>query len=274
MINSIGNFPRNDLKTNNLNNRRNITFKTSLPKNVLTLDTIQTGSKVIFAWSGGKDSALALFKVIKEKKLDVISLFTMLSDKYKRVSLSGLKEEVMDKQAELIGIPLKKYLVKKDGYEGYYETLQEAITDAKKADINTIVYGDIIPNPNIFDDLNDYINQKVLFFQQQGMNILFPFTKHQKEIQQELIQNNFRPMVVCTSKQEAPDSLLGEILDQKLFDEIPQIFKSDNPYGDFGRTTHTFTLSGPIFKQDINVSKGEVVESQYNKFIDLRINDK
>ena len=68
--------------------------------------------KAIFCWSGGKDSSYCLHKVLTEKQFDVKYLLTTVNNKFKRISMHGVREELLDKQIESIGIPLMKVRVK------------------------------------------------------------------------------------------------------------------------------------------------------------------
>lgn len=82
--------------------------------------------KAIFCWSGGKDSAYCLHKVLSESIYDVSYLLTTINDKYKRISMHGVREELLDKQAEAIGIDLLKVSVS-EGTNSEYEKQMETI---------------------------------------------------------------------------------------------------------------------------------------------------
>ena len=80
--------------------------------------------KAIFCWSGGKDSAYCLYKVLSEKLFDVKYLLTTINDEFKRVSMHGIREELLLQQVESIGIPLLKVVVR-EGTNSEYEQQME-----------------------------------------------------------------------------------------------------------------------------------------------------
>jgi diphthamide synthase (EF-2-diphthine--ammonia ligase) len=63
---------------------------------------------VLFSWSGGKDSALALHALLQQPEWEVVALLTTISSEYRRVSHHGIREELLDEQAAAIGLPLYK----------------------------------------------------------------------------------------------------------------------------------------------------------------------
>ena len=67
--------------------------------------------KAIFCWSGGKDSSFALYKIVQDKEYDVTTLFTTVNENFKRVSMHGVREELVEEQAKHIGLPLIKMYV-------------------------------------------------------------------------------------------------------------------------------------------------------------------
>ena len=52
--------------------------------------------KAIFCWSGGKDSSYCLHKVLTEELYDVKYLLTTINEKFKRISMHGVREELLD----------------------------------------------------------------------------------------------------------------------------------------------------------------------------------
>ena len=85
--------------------------------------------KCIFCWSGGKDSALALYKILQENKVEVVALMTTLNEEFKRVSMHGVREELLDKQAESIGLPLIKIFVKEGTNEEYEKKMEKLLLE-------------------------------------------------------------------------------------------------------------------------------------------------
>ena len=100
--------------------------------------------KAYFNWSGGKDSALTLHKVLQDKSLDVKCLVTTLSMEHKRISMHGVREELPDLQAQSIRIPLKKiWLPEMPSMGAYDETMKKEMSLLKNAGNVHAIFGDI-----------------------------------------------------------------------------------------------------------------------------------
>ncbi|HEY8402499.1 MAG TPA: ATP-binding protein, partial [Cytophagaceae bacterium] len=88
--------------------------------------------KAIFCWSGGKDSTLALYKVLQENTIEVIGLLTTINKEHKRVSMHGIREELVEEQARQTGIPLIKMYISTDTSNTSYEkAMEEMLLNAK-----------------------------------------------------------------------------------------------------------------------------------------------
>src|ERR1700747_2787370 len=99
--------------------------------------------KAIFCWSGGKDSALALHKVLQENKFEVIALLTTLNENFKRISMHGVREELLDKQIASIGLPLIKMYVSEGSNSEYEKNMEAILLQYKAKGVTTIIFGDI-----------------------------------------------------------------------------------------------------------------------------------
>ena len=88
--------------------------------------------KLLFCWSGGKDSALALYRILKNPEYEVLALLTTVNKEYQRVSMHGVREELLDRQADSIGLPLEKvYVEKASTNEDYEKKMKEALLKYK-----------------------------------------------------------------------------------------------------------------------------------------------
>ena len=107
--------------------------------------------KAIFCWSGGKDSALALYKVLKEGKFEVLALLTTVNASFKRVSMHGVREELVDQQAKSIGLPLIKMFVREGTNSEYENEMELLLLKYKAQGITKVIFGDIF-----LEDLRTY----------------------------------------------------------------------------------------------------------------------
>ena len=108
--------------------------------------------KVIFSWSGGKDSALALYELQKTKSYEIVSLLTTITQDYDRISMHGVRTILLEMQAESLGLPLEKVFITKDTTNEQYECkMWEVMAKYPAAGISSVVFGDIF-----LEDLRKY----------------------------------------------------------------------------------------------------------------------
>src|SRR5438034_6606963 len=111
---------------------------------------------VVMSWSGGKDSATALHELFKADEYEVVALLTSVSEEYRRISHHGVREELLEKQAESIGIPLDKVYLPSDGGKACSNDVYEGIMSAviakhKAAGVELVAFGDLF-----LEDLRAY----------------------------------------------------------------------------------------------------------------------
>ncbi len=114
-------------------------------------------TKAFFNWSGGKDSSFAFYKILKENKYSVEYLLTTISEKYQRISMHGVREELLDQQAQYIGIPLEKvYLPETASMQVYEDAIGRKMAALKEQQINHAIFGDIF-----LEDLKQYREEQL-----------------------------------------------------------------------------------------------------------------
>ena len=100
--------------------------------------------KALFSWSGGKDSALALYEIQQGKNYEILALLTTITEDYDRVSMHGLRRILLEQQANCLGLPLEKVSISKDASNEEYESkMKEALLRYKNAGVHSVVFGDI-----------------------------------------------------------------------------------------------------------------------------------
>jgi len=204
--------------------------------------------KAIFCWSGGKDSAYCLHKVLNENQLDVKYLLTTINDEFKRISMHGVREELLDKQAEAIGIPLLKVRVR-EGTNQEYETQMEALLLKAKAEgINHVIFGDIF-----LEDLRAYRENNLTKI---NMRAIFPLWKTDtKWLVNNFIQQGFKTITCCVNDAALNQDWVGREIDPQFIEQLPAHV---DPCGENGEY-HTFCYDGPLFKHKINFTSGEKI---------------
>ena len=69
--------------------------------------------KAIFAWSGGKDSVMALYELQMTHSYEISALLTTITEDYDRVSMHGVRRILLEQQADSLGLPLEEVLFQK-----------------------------------------------------------------------------------------------------------------------------------------------------------------
>ncbi|MBC8314815.1 MAG: diphthine--ammonia ligase [Bacteroidetes bacterium] len=204
--------------------------------------------KAIFCWSGGKDSAYCLHKVLTEKLFDVKYLLTTVNDKFNRISMHGVREELLDTQAGSIGIPLLKVSVIEGTNNEYEKQMETVLLKAKSEGINHVIFGDIF-----LEDLRVYRENNLAKI---GMKGHFPLWKMDtKDLINDFIGQQFKTVTCCTNDGYLGEDWLGRDIDKSFIEELPA---NVDPSGENGEY-HTFCYDGPLFKNKISFTVGERV---------------
>ncbi len=202
--------------------------------------------KAIFAWSGGKDSALALSYIIEQNEFEILGLMTTLNKNFKRISMHGVREEMLDKQAASIGIPLIKMWVKEGSYEEYEKQMEKVLLEYKAKGITHVIFGDIF-----LEDLKEYRDNNLAKVDLKGH---YPIWKRDTtELIKEFLEKGFKTITCCINDQHLTELHSGALITAKWIKELP---KEVDPCGENGEF-HTFCFDGPIFKKPLEISIGE-----------------
>ncbi|HJZ64953.1 MAG TPA: diphthine--ammonia ligase [Candidatus Acidoferrum sp.] len=214
---------------------------------------------IIFCWSGGKDSAMALYALLQQKNVRVASLLTTVTEGFERVSMHGVRRELLHRQAISIGLQLQEVCIPPQCVNPIYEARMEAaMRAAYEQGIRKIAFGDIF-----LEDLRTYREKNLA---RVGMEAIFPIWKRDtKELAREFVRSRFRARVVCIDPRVLGRSFAGRELDESFFGDLPP---SADPCGENGEF-HTFVYDGPIFKHPLKCKIGEVVERDSFVFCDL-----
>jgi uncharacterized protein (TIGR00290 family) len=209
--------------------------------------------KVIMNWSGGKDSALCLYKLMQTKKYDAMCLLTSISEPYQRISMHGVRVELLEAQAKSIGIPLVKMQIPEmPSMEVYEKEMKSTLTDLKTKGATASVFGDIF-----LDDLRKYREDKL---SQLNLTGIFPLWKIPTDkLIREFLDLGFKTIITCVNEKYLDKSFAGRVIDQDFLKDIPG---NVDPCGENGEF-HTFVFDGPIFRESIPFERGEIVYRKY-----------
>jgi uncharacterized protein (TIGR00290 family) len=209
--------------------------------------------RATLSWSGGKDSALALHYVLQEGKIDVTGLHTVVNAETRRVGMHGVREELIDQQAEELGIPITKiYTETSESHTPYENSMNRFFAQAKCEGIDTVVYGDIF-----LEDLRQY---RETLLRPYDLHSVYPLWKRDtSELLIKFIDLGFKT-VLCVVNQVCYDhGLLGVEIDPTFITRLPGDVDPCGERGEF----HTLVYDGPIFKKALVVSRGNIVSKTY-----------
>jgi uncharacterized protein (TIGR00290 family) len=214
---------------------------------------------VVFSWSGGKDSALALQVLQRDERYEVVSLLTTVTEGYERISMHGVRNELLRRQAEEMGLPVEEVHIPPQCSNGVYEArMAEAVSRFRERGVWHFAFGDIF-----LEDLRAYREQKLM---QANMTALFPIWKVEtRELAERFVKEGFRAIAACIDPRKLDKSFAGRELDASFFRDLPADVDPCGENGEF----HTFVFDAPIFRRAIAVRTGEVVERDGFVFCDL-----
>ena len=205
--------------------------------------------KVIFCWSGGKDSALALNRIQADERYEVAALLTTCNEHFQRVSMHGVRLELLERQAEVIGLPLEKVFVsQRSTNEEYQEKMSACMLAHKAQGVTACVYGDIF-----LEDLKRWREENLAIV---GMRGIFPLWKiDSRELIDEFIALGFGSVICCVNDAYLNEDAVGRNIDREFVDSLPT---GVDPCGENGEF-HSFAFAGPIFKKPVRFTVGDKV---------------
>lgn len=212
-------------------------------------------TKAIFNWSSGKDSALALYKTLQNPEIEIVSLLTSVSQQYNRISMHGVRTELLEQQAKNIGLPLYKMQIPEmPTMEVYEDVMRETLKPFSDIGVTHSVFGDIF-----LEDLRKYREDKLAEMQ---LKAIFPLWKiDTKVLIREFLDLGFKTIVTCVNERNLDKSFVGRIIDEQFINDLPEDVDVCGENGEF----HTFTFDGPIFVKPIEFEIGEIVYRNYEK---------
>lgn len=214
-------------------------------------------------WSGGKDSTLCLYYLLQQQQYDVMCLLTSLSTPYQRISMHGVRESLLDKQAKSIGIPLAKmHLPEMPTMEVYDQMMLTTLTNLKSKGATVSIFGDIF-----LEDLRAYREKKLAEVNLKGVFPLWKRSTH--ELIREFIDLGFKTILTCVNEKYLDKSFAGRIIDRDFLKDLPD---NVDPCGENGEF-HTFVYDGPLFKERVDFELGEVVYRKYSNSKQEKEND-
>ena len=213
---------------------------------------------LVLSWSGGKDSALALW-TLRRRQLEPQALITTVTETFDRISMHGVRRELLARQADALMIPLVEVAIPQACSNDIYEQrLGQAFAAAPLAAVETVAFGDLF-----LEEIRAYREERLAAA---GRRALFPvWGRDTTELAHEFLDHGFEATLVCIDPRLLDRSFAGRAFDRALLAELPP---NVDPCGENGEF-HTFVHAGPIFTKPISCIRGEVVERDGFAFCDL-----
>jgi uncharacterized protein (TIGR00290 family) len=206
---------------------------------------------VVLSWSGGKDSALALDALRRDPAFDVVALLTTVTHVYDRISIHGVRRELLRAQAHAAKLPLHEMIISPACTNAEYETaLARALDEVRSFHpaVRRIAYGDLF-----LADVRQYREERL---RGHGFEGLFPLwglpTEH---LARDVVRRGFEARLVCVDTTVLAASFAGRVFDDDLLRDLPSTIDPCGERGEF----HTYVAAGPIFDAPIPYEVGEVV---------------
>jgi uncharacterized protein (TIGR00290 family) len=205
--------------------------------------------KLVFCWSGGKDSALALNRLLKDDRYEIVSLLTTCNGHFQRVSMHGVRLELLDQQAESIGLPLEKIFVsQRSSNEEYQQKMSASLLAHKARGVTGCAFGDIF-----LEDLRRWREENLA---RVGLRGIFPLWKvDSRELMREFFALGFGTVICCVNDAYLDASAAGRTIDPDFVACLPA---NVDPCGENGEF-HSFAFAGPVFRKPVKFSIGEKV---------------
>ncbi len=215
-------------------------------------------TKAIMAWSGGKDSAMALHEIRRAGVYEIERLLTTVTQDYDRVCMHGVRTALLERQATELGLPLDRiYLTANESQEGYDAKMRAYLTGCRQQGIETVAFGDLF-----LEDVRRYREQSL---SRVNMQAVFPlWQKDTPALARTFIQTGFKAVITCVDLEALSPAFVGRDYDPAFLAALPA---GVDPCGERGEF-HSFVYAGPLFRRPVPFTTGRTVKRD-NRFLYL-----
>jgi len=215
---------------------------------------IEAASKLFLNWSTGKDAAFALYLLKKQGRYQVDRLLTTLNGSNRRISMHGLREELLLEQARAVGIPLERIFLRAD-FDGreYEQKMKQQLEKFRLQGYTYAAFGDIF-----LQDLREYREQQLVTL---GIKAVFPlWQKDTSALLKQFIDAGFKAVIVSANAKWFSREDVGKPIDNAFLNQLP---KEVDPCGENGEF-HTFCYAGPVFQREVKFKTGKKLLKTYS----------
>ncbi len=215
--------------------------------------------KAWLAWSSGKDSAWALHTARQECQFDVVALLTTVNHTHERVAMHAVRENLLEIQAAAAGLPLVKVPIPSPcSNEIYEQAMSDAMARARAEGIRHVIFGDLF-----LEDVRAYREKQLARCE---MIPVFPlWGRNTRQLAEDMLAGGLSAFLTCVDPRQLDRAFAGRRFDKDLLAALPSRVDPCGENGEF----HTFASAGPMFRAEIPVTAGEIVERDGFVFADL-----
>jgi uncharacterized protein (TIGR00290 family) len=215
--------------------------------------------RVLLSWSSGKDSAWTLHVLRQHQDVELIGLLTTVNTTHARVAMHATRLALVEAQARAVGLPLHIIpLPWPCSNEVYERAMRRAVEEGVKRGATHIAFGDLF-----LEDIRAY---RIKQLEGSGLEPLFPLWHEPTEVlARRMVDAGLEAVITCVDPKKLSPSFAGRKFDHAFLDELPP---GVDPCGENGEF-HTCVLAGPMFREPLHATVGEVVEREGFYFADL-----
>ena len=221
--------------------------------------TTRARPKAIASWSSGKDSAFALHESLRSGEFEIVGILTTVTEAYQRVAMHGVRTELLDRQADALGLPCIKVPIPSPCPNDVYEREMSQVMDRLRAEgVTAMIFGDLF-----LEDIRAYREARL---REAGFQGVFPLWKRDtRALAREMVASGLQARLTCIDPRKLDPSYAGRLFDQTLLHSLPSDVDPCGENGEF----HTLVTHGPMFREPIEVVVGEIVTREGFVFADI-----
>jgi uncharacterized protein (TIGR00290 family) len=220
--------------------------------------------RVALAWSGGKDSSLALAALRADPTIEVVALLTTVTQDYDRISMHGVRRSILAAQVEVLGLPLVEAAIPAAASNQIYETaMASALSRLQQQHpgLEHLAFGDLF-----LEDVRAY-RERVL--PPLGWTPLFPlWCRDTSSLAHQFIGDGYRAILTCVDIEQLGPEFAGREFDPAFLADLPATVDPCGERGEF----HTCVYDGPIFSRPLALQLGDRIRRDGRfEYCDLRL---
>lgn len=216
--------------------------------------------KTWLSWSGGKDSAWALYQLQQQADIEITGLVVTLNEKYQRIAMHGTPKVLLDEQVKQLGVPCYPVFIPDQcDNDTYQQRMAALIAKAEMRGVEAMVFGDLF-----LEDIRAYRENQL---KQTALTPLFPLWQlNTADLARTMIQSGLKAKLSCVDTKKLPAEFAGRDYDENLLADLPQGIDPCGENGEF----HTFVYDSPSFQKPINIETKGVHTINEFVFCDIK----